>query len=220
MSLRDEQGRVTGDTAHLIEEATRLYDEEKYSAGRDLFIEAAMLAPPTELVMTLLADTFKRDKRQVLRNLAYTYPESMSVKKGVAESLVNDTFSNFAVRLCTELLDGGGLSSKEELEITWTRFRATANSRLYDDAEFYMTLIPDFIRLWKNLEEGNTFGLRFQPSSLLEVFARIYHPPVALVLQRLRNQITLPSSVVEFLEAKIEELEMLGKIKREDAKST
>jgi hypothetical protein len=204
---------------HVVAEATRLYDEEDYSGARDLFLAAAMLAPPTELVVTLLADTFKREKRQVLHTLVARYPTSRSVAIGVAEALVDDTFSHFAARLCAQLLQNGGLSLTEELEMRWIRFRAVARSRINNDPSFFAPLVEDLTILWNSLAATNSSGVPFNRHSLLGVLSGIIHPPVIPVLHQLRDQVhvmKLSSQVEQLLSCKIVELEMLARMKGKD----
>src|ERR1044072_9998875 len=110
MPIEDASAQNTDEVIRVLAEATKLYDEEDYSAAGEAFLKAAMLAPPTRLTMTLLADALKSRRRRVLRELADRYPASTSVQLGAAEALVDDTFSNVAVRLCTQLLENGELA--------------------------------------------------------------------------------------------------------------
>lgn len=195
---------------HIVEEVIHLYRTEDYHAAHELaWSKAQEIMPDARLVAYLSFSS----NRQHYRELIYVlrkYRVSVEIKKIVAEFLVKDHPSE-AWDICTGLLNTDMLLERDEIDIRWTRIRATGE-HFGRVVESFHTLEDDFISLWDYGDKKGGLLVPYTRRRLLRVVAQLSSPGFIPMLKKLSINIELSGTLRAFFEQKASELGCLEEL--------
>jgi hypothetical protein len=196
----------------VLEEARHLYFEEQdYHSTHDFLWENVKSQAPACDALLLLCMSIRRVEYEEMLSILRKYPDSLEVKKGVAETWV-ERHPWETLDICDDLLATGSLTPREEIDVRWARIRATARQLSLHGGR-YESLGDDFSALWNsgNAKSGRAL-MPYSRRRLLVAIAALHSPVAIPALQKLSKETWLSGNMRRFLELKVAELMALQEL--------
>jgi hypothetical protein len=186
----------------LEREAYAHLDEGRFAEAREAYRRAFLAKTPTSSMLFNLPVAEDRERIAFAHVVAQQYPTNMRCRLAEARTMFVCQTYQWAVRLCTDLLQLTELP-KEQLEVRSLRFRAAARCRR-PPGEF----LEDFAAIWRMGEHHDV--ARLYRGTLLEEIAGLTNCEALPMLEELEKGQWNAAGVAELIRAKITELRLLA----------
>jgi len=186
----------------LEREAYSHLDECRFAEAREAYRRVALAKTPTVAMLCNLGVAEERERLAFARVIAERYPENMKCRLHEATTMLVCHVPNWAVLLCTDLLQLAK-SPKEEMEVRCWRFRAAARCR-----DRYSEFLEDFTAIWRMGDQYD--WARLGRGMLLEEVAALTNRESLPMLEELDRGQWNSTGVAELIRTKIAELRLLA----------